>query len=78
MATQLIVTILLTLAIIFVPYFIGRFIPTVVKHEFIFETVIHSWLFGAMALILSGVAIGTLILMGKGLWIAAGHLLGNF
>jgi hypothetical protein len=78
MTTQLIVTILLALAIIFIPYFIGRLIPTVVEHDFTFETVIYSWLFGAMALILSGAAIGILFLMGKGLWIAAGHLLGNF
>jgi hypothetical protein len=77
MSIQLIVTILLALAIIFIPYFIGRLIPTVVKHDFIFETVIHSWILGFISLILSGAAIGTLFLMGKGLWIAAGHLLGN-
>jgi ABC-type multidrug transport system fused ATPase/permease subunit len=73
MSIQLIVTILLALAIIFIPYFIGRLIP-----NFTFETVIHSWILGFISLILSGAAIGTLILMGKGLWITAGHLLGNF
>jgi hypothetical protein len=53
-------------------------IPTVVKYDFIFETVIHRWILGFISLILSGAAIGILFLMGKGLWIAAGHLLGNF
>jgi hypothetical protein len=53
MATQLIVTILLVLAIIFVPYLIGRLIPTAVKYDFIFENVIYSWLFGVMAIIYS-------------------------
>jgi|688.fasta_scaffold330300_2 hypothetical protein len=77
MTTQLIVTIFLTLAIIFIPYFIGYLIPKVVKHDFIFITVIHNWFLGFIALVLSGVAFGTLILMGKGLWVAAGHLLGN-
>jgi hypothetical protein len=77
MIAQLAVALFLAATIIFVPYFIGCLISKAVKREFIFETIIHNWLFGVMALIVSGLVIGTLILMGKGLWIAAGHLLGN-
>jgi len=72
MATQLIITIFFALAIIFIPYSIGCFIP--IKEP----NLIARWFIGVVSLVLIGFAIGILIFICKNLWVAAGHLLDNF
>ena len=78
MVTQLVVSLLLGIAIIFVPYYIGRFIPIILREEEYEPSPIVRWLVGCVGLIVLGIVIGLLILIGNMLWIAAGHLLGNF
>ena len=75
MTTQLIVSVLLALVIIFVPYFIGRLIPIIEDFK---PNIIGIWMFGFMVLALLVTGIGTIILFCKGLWTIAGHLLDKF
>jgi hypothetical protein len=73
---QLLITIPLAVVIIFVPYVIGLF----TQHIGWVNNLnwVGKWFFGFMVLVLLTTAVSTLTLFGKGLWIFAGHILGNY